>query len=168
MWDIIGELVAGGTTLLLTTQYLDEADRLADRIAVVDTGRVIAEGTADELKARVGGEHLEVTVSEGGDLDVAARVLAPYAIGGARGGAGGEGNVRVEPERRYLGATVEGGAKLLARVVRDLDAAEVQLDDLGLHRPTLDDVFLALTGRAAEQTGDSGGGQGDDRREEVA
>ncbi len=168
MWDIIGELVAGGTTLLLTTQYLDEADRLADRIAVVDTGRVIAEGTADELKARVGGERLEVTFSEGGDLDVAARVLAPYAIGGARGGAGGEGNVRVEPERRYLGATVEGGAKLLARVVRDLDAAEVQLDDLGLHRPTLDDVFLALTGRAAEQTGDSGGGQGDDRREEVA
>ena len=76
--------------------------------------------------------------------------------------------MRVEPERRYLGATVEGGAKLLARVVRDLDAAGVQLDDLGLHRPTLDDVFLALTGRAAEQTGDSGGGQVDDRREEVA
>ena len=168
MWDIIGELVAGGTTLLLTTQYLDEADRLADRIAVVDTGRVIAEGTADELKARVGGERLEVTVSEGGDLDVAARVLAPYAVSGAEGGAGSEGNVRVEPERRYLGATVEGGAKLLARVVRDLDAAGVQLDDLGLHRPTLDDVFLALTGRAAEQTGDSGGGQVDDRREEVA
>src|SRR5918998_2413145 len=147
MWEIIGELVAGGTTLLLTTQYLDEADRLADRIAVVDTGRVIAEGTADELKARVGGERLEVIVSEGGDLDVAARVLAPYAIGGA----GGEGNVRVERERRYLGATVEGGAKLLAGVIRDLDTAGVQLDDLGLHRPTLDDVFLALTGRAAEQ-----------------
>jgi len=165
MWDVIGELVAGGTTLLLTTQYLDEADRLADRIAVVDAGRVIAEGTADELKARVGGERLEVIVSEGGDLDVAARVLAPYAIGGA----GGEGNVRVERERRYLGATVEGGAKLLAGVIRDLDTAGVQLDDLGLHRPTLDDVFLALTGRAAEQTGDAeDDGHRDDRREEVA
>ena len=169
MWDVIGELVSGGTTLLLTTQYLDEADRLADRIAVVDAGRVIAGGTADELKARIGGERLEIIVSEGRDLDVAARVLARYAIGGAKGEAGGEGSVRVEPERRYLGATVDGGAKLLAAVVRDLDAAGVQLDDLGLHRPTLDDVFLALTGRAAEQTGEPGGdGQSDDHREEVA
>ena len=145
MWDIIGELVAGGTTLLLTTQYLDEADRLADRIAVVDAGRVIAEGTADELKTRVGGERLEVAVTEAADVEATARVLDSYARGGV---------LRVETDRRHASATVEGGARLLAAVVRDLDAAGVQLDDLSLHRPTLDDVFLALTGHAAEPTGE--------------
>ncbi len=142
MWDIIGELVSGGTTLLLTTQYLDEADRLADRIAVVDAGRVIAEGTSGELKARVGGERLELTVARGGGLDEAASVLERYAHG--------DGGVRVDAERGYVGATVAGGPGLLAAVVRDLDAAGVQADELGLHRPTLDDVFLTLTGHAAE------------------
>ncbi len=142
MWDIIGELVSGGTTLLLTTQYLDEADRLADRIAVVDAGRVIAEGTSAELKARVGGERLEVTVARGDGLEGAARVLERYAHG--------DGGVRVDAERGYLGTTVAGGPGLLAAVVRDFDAAGVQVDELGLHRPTLDDVFLTLTGRAAE------------------
>ena len=154
MWEVIGELVSGGTTLLLTTQYLDEADRLADRIAVVDAGRVIAEGTADDLKARVGGERLELIVTDGGSLGAASRVLAPYARGGA--------NVRIDADRRHASATVEGGAKLLAAVVRDLDAAGVQLDDLGVRRPTLDDVFLALTGHAAvgpEGTGQTGGPQ---------
>ncbi len=146
MWEIIGELVAGGTTLLLTTQYLDEADRLADRIAVVDTGKVIAEGTADQLKARVGGERLELVVSEDKSLGSAARVLGRYAQR--------EDGVRTDPGRRQVGATVEGGARLLAAVVRDLDAAGVQVDDLGLRRPTLDDVFLALTGRAAEPSED--------------
>ena len=146
MWEIIGELVAGGTTLLLTTQYLDEADRLADRIAVVDSGRVIAEGTSDELKARVGGERIELVVSEGGDLEAAASVLARHAQFAD--------GVRTDAGRRQAGATVEGGARLLAAVVRDLDAAGVQVDDLGLRRPTLDDVFLALTGRAAEPSGD--------------
>jgi ABC-2 type transport system ATP-binding protein len=142
MWDIIGELVSGGTTLLLTTQYLDEADRLADRIAVVDAGRVIAEGTSSELKARVGGERLEMTVAQGDGLQDAARVLERYAHG--------DGGVRVDAERRYVGATVAGGAGLLAAVVRDLDAAGVLVEELGLHRPTLDDVFLTLTGHAAE------------------
>jgi ABC-2 type transport system ATP-binding protein len=142
MWDIIGELVSGGTTLLLTTQYLDEADRLADRIGVVDAGRVIAEGTSGELKARVGGERLEVTVARGDGLGEAARVLERHAHG--------DGGVRVDAERGYVGATVAGGAGLLAGVVRDLDAAGVQVDELGLHRPTLDDVFLTLTGHAAE------------------
>ena len=145
MWDIIGELVSGGTTLLLTTQYLDEADRLADRIAVVDAGRVIAEGTSGELKARVGGERLELTVARGDGLDEAAAVLERYAHG--------DGGVRVEAERGYVGATVAGGPGLLAAVVRDLDAAGVQADELGLHRPTLDDVFLTLTGHAAESEG---------------
>ncbi len=142
MWDIIGELVSGGTTLLLTTQYLDEADRLADRIAVVDAGRVIAEGTSAELKARVGGESLEVTVARGDGLKEAASVLDRYSYG--------EGGVRIDAERRYVGATVAGGSGLLAAVVRDLDAAGVEVDELGLHRPTLDDVFLTLTGHAAE------------------
>ena len=157
MWEIIGELVAGGMTLLLTTQYLDEADRLADRIAVVDTGKVIAEGTADELKARVGGERLELVVSEDESLDAAARVLARYAQR--------EDGVRTDPGRRQVGATVEGGARLLAAVVRDLDAADQQVDDLSLRRPTLDDVFLALTGRAAEETDEN---QMDEHQQEVA
>jgi len=142
MWDIIGELVSGGTTLLLTTQYLDEADRLADRIAVVDAGCVIAEGTSGELKARVGGERLEITVAQGEGLEDAARVLERYTHG--------DGGVRVDAERGYLVATVAGGAGLLAAVVRDLDTAGVRVDELGLHRPTLDDVFLTLTGHAAE------------------
>ena len=142
MWGIIGELVSGGTTLLLTTQYLDEADRLADRIAVVDAGRVIAEGTSGELKARVGGERLEITVAQGEGLEDAARVLERYTHG--------DGGVRVDAERGYLVATVAGGAGLLAAVVRDLDTAGVRVDELGLHSPTLDDVFLTLTGHAAE------------------
>jgi ABC-2 type transport system ATP-binding protein len=142
MWDIIGELVSGGTTLLLTTQYLDEADRLADRIAVVDAGRVIAEGTSAELKARVGGESLEVTVADEEGLGVAASVLGRYAHG--------DGGVRVDAGRRYAGTTVAGGPGLLAAVVRDFDAAGVEVEELGLHRPTLDDVFLTLTGHAAE------------------
>ncbi|MDP9484245.1 MAG: ATP-binding cassette domain-containing protein [Actinomycetota bacterium] len=156
MWDVIEELVSGGTTLLLTTQYLDEADRLADQIAVVDGGRVIAEGTADELKARVGGERLEVAVSEGGKREAAVRVLERYA-------RGGEGNVRLGDDRRRMSVTVEGGARLLASMVRDLDRAGVEIEDLGLHRPTLDDVFLALTGRAAEQADASRDPAGDGR-----
>jgi ABC-2 type transport system ATP-binding protein len=134
MWDIIGELVSGGTTLLLTTQYLDEADRLVDRSA---------EGTSGELKARVGGERLKITVAQGDGLEDAARVLERYTHG--------DGGVRVDAERGYLVATVTSGAGLLAAVVRDLDtAAGVRIDELGLHRPTLDDVFLTLTGHAAE------------------
>ncbi|MGI8860414.1 MAG: ATP-binding cassette domain-containing protein [Rubrobacteraceae bacterium] len=155
MWEIIGELVSGGTTLLLTTQYLDEADRLANRIAVVDRGTVIAEGTSDDLKARVGGKRLEITVSEGSDLGAAARILEAHA----------HGDVRVDEGRRHAGATVEGGARLISSVVRDLNEANVGLNDLGLHRPTLDDVFLALTGHAAEE---ADGNQTDDHQQEVA
>ncbi len=140
MWDVIGELVAGGTTLLLTTQYMEEADQLAHQIAVIDHGQVIARGTADELKTQVGGERLVVTVARGSDFDTATRTLRPYS----------DGEIHVDAERRTVLVPVTNGARLLAAVVRDLDAAGVRLDDFGLRRPTLDDVFLTLTGHAAE------------------
>lgn len=156
MWDVIGELVAEGTTLLLTTQYLDEADHLADRIAVVDSGHVIAEGTSEELKARVGGERLELTVTEAGQLGPATDVLESYTRNAVRVGADG----------RQLSVSVTGGgAKLLAAVVRDLDTAGVELDDLGLRRPTLDDVFLILTGHAARDAADEEDPAGYDEKE---
>ena len=148
------------STLLLTTQYLEEADRLDDRIAVVDSGRVIAEGTSSELKARVGGERLEITVLHEADLDVTSRVLEPYSYGG--------GNVLVDTGPRQASVTVTSGARPLAAVVRDLDAAGVELDDLGLRRPTLDDVFLALTGHAAQSTGNEAGRSDDRYAEEIA
>ncbi len=141
MWDVIAGLVADGTTVLLTTQYLEEADQLAKKIVVVDQGRAIATGSADELKAQVGGERLEVTVARGGNLDEVGRILGAYAADEAR----------VDVERRSVSVPVSNGSRLLAGVVRDLDAANVQLDDLALRRPTLDDVFLALTGHAAEE-----------------
>jgi len=139
MWEIINLLVADGTTVLLTTQYLEEADQLAHQIAVVDHGRVIARGTSDELKAQVGGERIELTVAHRGDLDAAARALRPYSVG----------ELQAKADHRQLVVPVAQGAQLLADIIRDLDAAQVPLDDLALRRPTLDDVFLALTGRAA-------------------
>ncbi len=139
MWDLIAELVANGTTLLLTTQYLEEADRLADTIVVVDHGRVIARGTAAELKARVGGEHLEVVVSPGSDLTAAARVLAQWGTGG----------VTINAEARRVSVPVTAIPGLLTRVVQALAEQGVHLDEAAVQRPTLDDVFLALTGHAA-------------------
>ena len=142
MWDVIAELVRGGTTLLLTTQYLEEADQLADSIAVVDRGRVIARGTSDALKAEVGGETLEVVVGEAGQLSEAAQVLA--AVGG--------GAPQVSEHARRVAVPVAAGAAALVEAVRQLDERGVRVLDVGLHRPTLDDVFLALTGHAAEGT----------------
>ena len=140
MWDLIEELARGGTTLLMTTQYLEEADRLADDIAVIDHGRVIARGTASELKRLIGGERLEITVREGHDLAEAARLLE----------AMGEGEARVDAETRHVSVAVTSHDGVLTRAIRELDRAGVEVDDAGFRRPTLDEVFLMLTGRPAE------------------
>ena len=150
MWDVIRGLVRQGVTLLLTTQYLEEADELADKIAVVDHGKIIARGTADELKAQVGGERIEVVVRERGRIQDAARILGGIAIGAAS----------VEEHTRRVTAPSLGGAKRLALVIREFDDAGIAIDDISLRRPTLDDVFLALTGHVAEEkpeTGEPGG-----------
>jgi len=148
MWEVIQGLVAGGTSLLLTTQYLEEADLLADQIVVIDHGRVIAKGTADQLKAQVGGERLAITVTHPGQLQTARELLEPLGVG----------PVAVEEHRRSLLMPVTGGAAVLTDALRRLDAAQVTLDDVGLRRPTLDDVFLTLTGHAAEPGSADGGG----------
>ncbi|MGW5527211.1 ATP-binding cassette domain-containing protein [Streptomyces xanthochromogenes] len=140
LWEVIQELVAGGTTLLLTTQYLEEADRLAHDIAVVDHGKVIARGSSDQLKARTGGERVEVVVHQSDQMAPAREVLAGF----------GKGEVKTDPHTRQLTVPVTGGAKLLAEVIRELDTRGVEIDDIGLRRPTLDDVFISLTGHAAE------------------
>jgi ABC-2 type transport system ATP-binding protein len=140
LWEVIKQLVSGGTTLLLTTQYLEEADHLAHDIAVVDHGRVIAKGTSDQLKARTGGERVEVVVHEREHIQTAAEVLAGF----------GKGDTTVEEHMRKLTVPVTGGAKLLAEVIRELDTRGIEIDDIGLRRPTLDDVFLSLTGHVAE------------------
>jgi ABC-2 type transport system ATP-binding protein len=141
MWDLLDELRDGGTTLLLTTQYLEEADFLADRIAVIDRGRTIAVGTADELKSQVGGERIELTLARGADLDAAAAALAPHV----------DGSVRVEAETRHISGAAAQGARRMVDVVRDFDAAGIAIEDLAVRRPTLDDVFLTLTGHGAEE-----------------
>ncbi|GGS25445.1 ATP-binding cassette domain-containing protein [Streptomyces griseoviridis] len=146
LWEVIKQLVSGGTTLLLTTQYLEEADHLAHDIAVVDHGRVIAQGTSDQLKARTGGERVEVVVHDREHLSAAAAVL----------GGLGKGEATVEDHMRKLTVPVTGGAKLLSEIIRELDGRGIEIDDIGLRRPTLDDVFLSLTGHAAETEGTEG------------
>jgi ABC-2 type transport system ATP-binding protein len=142
LWEVIEGLVDEGTTVLLTTQYLDEADRLANRIAVIDRGRVIAEGTSDELKDRVGGERLEVRLDEGADAQAALRALAPMSD---EPPSESDGLVKLSVRRR-------GGA--IVEAVRRLSDAGVGVDDLVMRRPTLDEVFLTLTGHGAEDAAD--------------
>jgi ABC-2 type transport system ATP-binding protein len=152
-WDVISELVTGGAAVLLTTQYLEEADRLADEIAVIDHGRVIARGSADELKARLGGERLEVVVADPAQLPAAAALLAEVGVG----------EPVVDAALRRVSVGASGGPKTLMEALRRFDAGTgtadgVELLDIALRRPTLDEVFLSLTGRPAED-GATGGGE---------
>ena len=140
LWDIIRGLAAEGRTLLLTTQYLEEADQLADHIAVVDAGRVIAEGTPDQLKASVGGERIEITLTPGTDIAAAAAAVKAHATG----------PVRVDSQLLKVDAPVSATAGMTTAVVRTLDEAGIEVDSITVHRPSLNDVFLSLTGRAAE------------------
>src|SRR6516165_4238933 len=148
MWDIIRSLVADGTTLLLTTQYLDEADELADEIIVIDHGLVIAAGTAEELKGRVGGDVVEFTVPDRSRISDATVAVARI----------GDGEPNADKETSMVSIRVGSrGSEALIEAVRALDAAGVQIKGLSLGRPSLDDVFLALTGHAAEEDGEPGG-----------
>jgi ABC-2 type transport system ATP-binding protein len=147
MWEFIADLATGGTTILLTTQYLEEADRLADRMVVIDRGQVIARGTADELKAQVGGQRLELTVSSAAELTDAVRLLTPLAAG----------EPHADEQTRRLSVPVRGGTDALAEALRLLAGSGVEVLDVGLRRPDLDDVFLSLTGHSAEDGTDPEG-----------
>lgn len=140
LWRIIRDLVKRGATLLLTTQYLEEADRLADDVLVIDHGKAIAQGTSDELKDLVGGERLEVKVTDVTYLPAAREILSRVAVG----------ELQDDERPRVVVAPVSGGAPVLARVLADLDVTGVQVSDVVLRRPTLDDVFLVLTGNATQ------------------
>ncbi len=139
MWEVIRGLVRDGTTLLLTTQYLEEADELADTIAVVDHGKIIARGTADALKSQVGGERIEVVVHERAEVEPATEILRRHGIGATT----------LDEHTRKITVPADGGASTLVAVVRDLGEAGIHIDDVALRRPTLDDVFLSLTGHAS-------------------
>ncbi|PRW63430.1 ATP-binding cassette domain-containing protein [Actinopolyspora mortivallis] len=142
-WQVVSELVGDGTTVLLTTQYLEEADALADDIVVIDHGRVIAEGSSEELKSLLGGERLDVVAARARDLPALVSALEGV----------GSGEVAVDERSLRARVAVETGSRALIAAVRRLDALEVEVQDVGLHRPTLDDVFLTLTGRVTEDSG---------------
>jgi len=139
-WDVIRELVADGTTVLLTTQYLEEADQLADTIVVIDKGKVIARGSADELKAQIGGERLELVLASAADLPATLEILR----------AVGSGEPSGDDHTRRAEILVDTGPKALIEALRRLDGQGITVQDVALHRPTLDDVFLSLTGHGAE------------------
>jgi ABC-2 type transport system ATP-binding protein len=145
MWDTIERLACRGATVLLTTQYLEEADRLADNVAVIDHGRVIAEGSPTDLKSRVGGERVEVTTSTREGAPDAAQALQAIA----------DGEVQLDPQTATVTVPVRGGSRSLMDAVRLLDASTIDVADISLRRPTLDDVFLSLTGHAAEESEES-------------
>jgi ABC-2 type transport system ATP-binding protein len=148
-WDIVRDLAAEGTTLLLTTQYLEEADQLAGRIAVIDLGRVIAEGTPAELKASVGGAHLEIVLAAGSDVEAAMVAVKPYATGG----------IHPDADGLRLSVPVAASEGVTTRVVRALDVAGVQVNDVTIQRASLDDVFLSLTGHVSVEDEDTEGSE---------
>ena len=144
LWQVIKDLVAAGTTLLLTTQYLEEADQLADTVAVIDHGRVIAEGTSDQLKSRIGGHSVAVALMDADNAGLAHDVLARH----------GAGTPHTADDGRTLEVAVQNGPASLQLILADLQAQGIGLHDAGIRRPTLDDVFLQLTGRPAEEEPD--------------
>lgn len=150
LWEVIRNLVREGSTLLLTTQYLEEADHLADEIVVIDHGQEIAHGTSDQLKSRVGGERIEVTIDRAEELELARAVLAEHAVG----------DIHIDEHDRTLTVPVSRGAASLTAAIRSLDAEGIDLSDIGLRRPTLDEVFLSLTGSESEATSSGAGSEG--------
>jgi ABC-2 type transport system ATP-binding protein len=142
MWDMIKRLTKSGTTILLTTQYMEEADQLANRIVVIDGGKVIAEGTADSLKADVGADRLEITIGRRSNFEKARDLIDDKTL-------------KADPERRVLSIASKGGVKRLKEILHILEQAKVDVDSVSLHRPTLDDVFLTLTGHAATESTDT-------------
>lgn len=152
MWETIQELVRGGSTVLLTTQYMEEADRLADEVVVIDRGRMIAHGPPDQLKTRIGGERIEVVLADSTDIQPARALLAELSAG----------EIRVEEQTCTVTAAVTSGVDVLRQVLQQLKERAIDVDDIGLRRPTLDDVFLSLTGHAAEEVAQSQDGQGDE------
>ncbi len=160
MWELIEELGDDGTTVLLTTQYLDEADRLAERIVVIDTGRVIANGTSDELKEQIGGDRLSVTIARAENAERAIAALAPLC----------RGSVAVDPDSdgRHLLASIHAGDRVVPGAIRALDDAGVDVLDVEVRRPTLDDVFMTLTGKRAESADDDQDAGGETDGKDVA
>jgi ABC-2 type transport system ATP-binding protein len=155
LWEAIQDLVRGGSTVLLTTQYMDEADRLADDVVVIDRGRMIAHGTSEELKRQIGGERVEMILADIADIAAATAVLEAFSVD----------EVQVEEQTRRITTGVAGGADDLRQVLQRLADAGVAVVDVGLRRPTLDDVFLSLTGHVAEEVAEP---DGDGRAEAIA
>lgn len=138
MWETIEKLAQSGTTILLTTQYMEEADRLADSIVVIDDGKVIAKGTGDELKAKVGADRLEITIAERSDFEQARKAMS-------------DSSAKVDEAKRTVSIATKGGVSKLKDVLQRLEQAKINVESVSLHRPTLDDVFLSLTGHTAEE-----------------
>jgi ABC-2 type transport system ATP-binding protein len=156
MWETIRDLVGVGSTVLLTTQYMEEADRLADDIVVIDRGRKIAHGTADQLKAQVGGERIEVVLEDPTEIPAARSLLAEMC----------KDEVQVDEPVRTLTVAVTGGVEALGRILQQMREYELKVADIGLRRPTLDDVFLSLTGHSAEQVAESPDGKASEEEKE--